>query len=102
MYKRQGQDLPRGAQRYGGNTSQLHFESIFFDRNRWTSPFREWTIRACETLSIPVARAWPMFLQTLLFRRNYLKDRGSAYLANEYAGFLRIAGGKEDRFFLHL
>jgi hypothetical protein len=49
-----------------------------------------------------VARAWPMFLQTLLFRRNYLKDRGSAYLANEYAGFLRIAGGKEDRFFLHL
>jgi SAM-dependent methyltransferase len=97
-----GQDLPRGAQRYGGNTSQLHFESIFFDRNRWTSPFREWTIRACETLSIPVARAWPMFLQTLLFRRNYLKDRGSAYLANEYAGFLRIAGGKEDRFFLHL
>jgi SAM-dependent methyltransferase/uncharacterized protein YbaR (Trm112 family) len=95
-----GEDLPPGAPPCGGDTARVHFETIFFGRSRWTDHFREWTTVACEALSIPPTRAWPMFLQTLLFRHHDLKGRGSFYLANEYAGFLRAAGAKADKFFL--
>ena len=75
------------------------FEEAFFGRGQWAGRFRAWLSTACEKLEVSRADVWPMFLQFLILRTHYVRERGS-WLAVEHLKFVETALDKKEDFLL--